>query len=657
MLAENFLCFWIIAGSQLLVPAKVFGSTIKLAIMASAFVRSNRMKRTESKKSHSWWWDSHISPKNSKWLQENLEEMDQHVKRMLKLIEQDADSFAKKAELYFKKRPELISLVEEFYRIYRSLAERYDHVTGELRKNIPSDLQSQGSGISDVGSEPPFTMPSPDRRPSRTKSGPRAAGFDFFLGSGGSGSDLNSKEGDESSTLDSESESDDSSVNNYSGTQSNGEEQGLRRRIIELEAELREVKEKLRMQQEESEGFKKSNYENSEVLAKIVTYEEDLRVAKENIRQSEEEITSLTIELQKYKSLGDSNYMLSEGVIKQQDSKVFESSRVPEKNQVRELQESISGSEAEVGLAHTILTLEEDLRITQKKLHKSEEEVASLRQELTSKGSSIQNLQDQLKSAQKEVPVWKNKLDKEKREVSKLQDRIMRYKTNLSDRDQEIRGLKEAISNANKSLSEENEQLKAEMTRITKERTYLEDNLKELDLRCQSSEEDVRRVKAAKAEMEVILRAQIEQLKADIAERDDRVEELKKKLDELKLKYDMLMAVKDDLNAKIAALGAEMSSKDDQIAQMSKHLHQLHMQHVELIAGAEGARRLAEELCSRVKELEMEVERKQETILEGAEEKREAIRQLCFSLEHYRSGYHQLRQAIIGHKRPAVMAT
>jgi len=21
---------------------------------------------------YSWWWDSHISPKNSKWLQENL---------------------------------------------------------------------------------------------------------------------------------------------------------------------------------------------------------------------------------------------------------------------------------------------------------------------------------------------------------------------------------------------------------------------------------------------------------------------------------------------------------------------------------------------------------------------------------------------------------
>jgi hypothetical protein len=31
------------------------------------------MKRTESRKSHSWWWDSYVSPKNSKWLAENID--------------------------------------------------------------------------------------------------------------------------------------------------------------------------------------------------------------------------------------------------------------------------------------------------------------------------------------------------------------------------------------------------------------------------------------------------------------------------------------------------------------------------------------------------------------------------------------------------------
>lgn len=60
--------------------------------------------------------------------------MDIKVKSMIKLIEEDADSFRKRAEMYYRKRPELMKLVEEFYRAYRALAERYDHATGALRQ-------------------------------------------------------------------------------------------------------------------------------------------------------------------------------------------------------------------------------------------------------------------------------------------------------------------------------------------------------------------------------------------------------------------------------------------------------------------------------------------------------------------------------------------
>ncbi|CAA2968412.1 Hypothetical predicted protein, partial [Olea europaea subsp. europaea] len=148
---------------------------------------------------------------------------------------------------------------------------------------------------------------------------------------------------------------------------------------------------------------------------------------------------------------------------------------------------------------------------------------------------------------------------------------------------------------------------------------------------------------AGKEEMENMLGAQVEQLNAVMTERNDHIEELNKSLDELKLKYETLMAEKDNLNAKLAEFSAETNSKEDRVDQMN----------YELIA----ARELAEDLRSRVKELEIEVEKRQEIIMEGAEEKREAIRQLCFSLEHYRSGYHQLRQAVKGHKRLPVMAS
>ncbi|KAI4303711.1 hypothetical protein MLD38_039310 [Melastoma candidum] len=89
--------------------------------------------RADCRGMYSWWWDSHISPKNSKWLCENLKDMDVKVKQMIRIIEEDADSFAKRAEMYYKRRPELMKLAEDFYRAYRALAERYGHATGVLR--------------------------------------------------------------------------------------------------------------------------------------------------------------------------------------------------------------------------------------------------------------------------------------------------------------------------------------------------------------------------------------------------------------------------------------------------------------------------------------------------------------------------------------------
>lgn len=52
---------------------------------------------------------------------------------MLKLIQEDGDSFAKRAEMYYKRRPELINFVEESYRAFRSLAERYDKLSKDLQ--------------------------------------------------------------------------------------------------------------------------------------------------------------------------------------------------------------------------------------------------------------------------------------------------------------------------------------------------------------------------------------------------------------------------------------------------------------------------------------------------------------------------------------------
>ncbi|KAL2246664.1 UNVERIFIED_CONTAM: Kinase-interacting protein 1 [Sesamum indicum] len=59
--------------------------------------------------------------------------MEEKVQNMLKLIEEDGDSFAKRAEMYYKRRPEIINSVEESYRAFKALADRYDMLSKELQ--------------------------------------------------------------------------------------------------------------------------------------------------------------------------------------------------------------------------------------------------------------------------------------------------------------------------------------------------------------------------------------------------------------------------------------------------------------------------------------------------------------------------------------------
>ncbi|CAM8980741.1 unnamed protein product [Rhodiola kirilowii] len=97
------------------------------------------VEKMRKKESHWWWFEGHKNSKRSPWLQSTIEELDEKTKTMLRLIEEDADSFAQRAEMLYKKKPELISMVEDFYRAHRSLAERYDLVKAEpvIRLSTP----------------------------------------------------------------------------------------------------------------------------------------------------------------------------------------------------------------------------------------------------------------------------------------------------------------------------------------------------------------------------------------------------------------------------------------------------------------------------------------------------------------------------------------
>ncbi|TQD98610.1 hypothetical protein C1H46_015858 [Malus baccata] len=101
---------------------------------------------------------------------------------------------------------------------------------------------------------------------------------------------------------------------------------------------------------------------------------------------------------------------------------------------------------------------------------------------------------------------------------------------------------------------------------------------------------------------EMALQDEISRLNVEVADRNGHVEAVNKDLDSFKLKYDMLMAEKDELNARAQTLMANVSSRNNQIQKMAGHLSRLQTEHEGLIVESRSARRLVDELKSRVEE-------------------------------------------------------
>lgn len=449
----------------------------------------NPFERTESRKSHAWWWESHINPRNAKWLTSSLDEMERNTEHMVKLIEDDGDSLAKKAEMYYQRRPELIGQVHEFQRMYRILAERYKQLTGDLHANL-SDMNLLAPVAPDSDSEPSTPRFNTDVKLNPFKSTHRAAGFNVFLRSV---SDRSPRE------VSPAPDSEESDFHNYPRSPL------LPEKLIPMDAELDNEKEKTGMA---NPGF-------VELQLKIAGYEV--------------EIGNLKMELENARSSNSKSKIDEQEVDAEQIQEEDEDNSDPEK----------------------VRAVFEELKLTKGRLYNLEMQNERLSTENKLAHENIRQLQDQLKEAQKDAAVLRSKFDTEIRKSSKRAEKMMR-------------------------LTNENDQVREELI--------------ELERHCHALE-------IQKAGVEKNLSEEIKQLKIELSEKRDRLEDLK-------LTYESFISERDEL---IAEAGLS-------------------------------------------KELKLQVERQRELVLEAEEEKREAIRQLCFSLEHYRKGYEQLREAFTEHR-------
>ncbi|KAK3140621.1 hypothetical protein QOZ80_5AG0403390 [Eleusine coracana subsp. coracana] len=566
--------------------------------------------------------------------------MEKQVKEMLGFIEEEEGEFsAEKAEVFYQKRPLLITHVKNCYQMYRALAERYDSVTGELRKNIASSMQSHGSlGISESDSE-----------------------------THGSGvrSDA-SKKGSEGSSSSSESDSE---------LEQTKEENGnifyaLSQKITELEDELHEARGKL-------ETLEEKNMHHEEIL-KISDIESN------NFQNDLEEIAS---------ALESSTEINNE-------KEALQAVLMEHKNEIEVLKGAMaSASERfEVELAHRDLEIDKCKHELQALSEKYLHDKSTFEAELTKLQGVIKNLEGdlakmsqeklQLESRIEELEKKAQKLEYSASEVVKLQEVVTNTQAELEKVAEEKEVLKENAIEFEQlfrdfevsgkevaKLPETMKNLEAQLERALEEKSALQDRIKELEqVMCDSLEKhskeqsslraDLLKLSESNASLEGKLSSVETELMRVYVEKEEeslnnekQISVLNQDIANLRSKLELLSSEKATADNNLANLLTDITSRDEKMKKMDDHLNQVKLEHDKLVSEFDIACKSLSELRARVSELEDEVKKQKLMISESAEGKREAIRQLCFSLEHYRSGYQELRQLLHGHRRPLVMAT
>ncbi|KAJ0235215.1 Uncharacterized protein HA466_0268110 [Hirschfeldia incana] len=283
---------------------------------------------------------------------------------------------------------------------------------------------------------------------------------------------------------------------------------------------------------------------------------------------------------------------------------------------------------------------EEELKTKSLKLQDSEQEIEKLKGE-AEKRESAENLLAELEAARREIEAKDTEIESEKRRALELERLVVDLESQLSDLRFNVGNVVDELHASKVGLAAAD----AEISKLSTENTKLDNDVSGLLEKQALLDDQIKHSDAENVEMkskEVELEAEINALKTDLASRDERTEALNKDFDKHKLRYDMLMAEKDGVCAEVDNLKAEMRSRDIQIKQMEEQLNQLVYRESELVSESGNAKNTVEELREMVKELEKQAELQRNVISEGEEEKREAIRQLCYSLDHYKTGYRQL---------------
>jgi len=365
------------------------------------------------------------------------------------------------------------------------------------------------------------------------------------------------------------------------------------------------------------------NKSYDQLLKKFKENEEELRVSNFKLNLSEQEIIKLKVQVEN-----------SEGQL----DKVREELKLNEE----ELHKQKELSEEEMA------KWAKELRVANEQLKISKFKIAKLEKELGSKSSKTRQLQDQLNVTHENLAKSECQLVSEKNQIQFLTNQLVSWRNQikmLKDMygDVQQRVLQKFNScmldlEAKHSL-EKDELIKKWSCKMSEMEKQLTSKLEDCESRNSTLENKLRQYEAEKVKIEELNATQQMALEDEICYLREELGQRKHDVEAAKKGFDMLMIERDEDNVKIAELQAQIWSHEDEISNMKRYIRELKVGLKELEINKTTLDQVNHKLTLRVGELRKEIIWQNGVISDRDEEKREAIRQLCFSLDHYRSLY------------------
>lgn len=294
------------------------------------------------------------------------------------------------------------------------------------------------------------------------------------------------------------------------------------------------------------------------------------------------------------------------------------------------------------------------------KISTLEDELVTLNKKFQTLSHENTNLKQKIQENESDIKTQNSHFETEKTKAIELEKQVSDLKLVISDSNLQIKTMGDELDASRKKLlaaedeisklmheldsaKKTNLELQEEVSVYVADISVRDDQITELNTKINQSMSEISLLKSTH-------KADIERLQMEMMEKSQSVDDLNKNLDGLKLE-------KDGLTAQLDTLRAEKSCQDDLVRELETRLNSLQLENERVLSSFDNAQKVINELKLKVTELESEVDMQREVMSVRAEEKREAIRQLSFSLEHYMSGYKQLRQAyVVGNRRRPIFS-